>query len=639
MPAVPSAPLATSPDRAPSAGAPRRSRRAVVCVVATVALITGPAGFSSTVSAEAPTTTVTGLSLGERGPAVEQVQRALVAAGVPLEGGVDGYFGQMTATALRQFQSTQGLDVTGVVDEATAERLGLLAAPTQVPQAAAPAAAWATDFVGLTVGTVGPRVRAMQEALIAAGIPNVGGADGVFGAMTERALLEFQARAGLPTSSVVDAETATALRGTAPAAVPAASPTTPTTGQSTLIGLQIGSRGPAVAAVQEALIAAGLRFAGGVDGIFGMATSNALGKFQHRKGLEPTGVVDAATAAALGAPDALPAASAASPGASGATRPLAGLAPGNVGNNVRALQQRLIDLGVTVAGGADGIFGPATANALKQFQSSRGLSATGRVDQATADALNAGAAPSPSPAASPSGGTSPSTAAPGGFASFGERGDRVRALQQALLDAGIEVPGGADGIFGAQTAGAVMTFQRREGLTVTGVVDAATAAALGLTADAPPPPPSTDGIVLEHFPVQGTCHFADTWHAPRGGGRLHEGVDVIAPEGRYIYAVTAGTITHVYQDRPGSLTGNGVRLTLADGTYFFYAHLQSVADGIQVGSKVAAGQIIGTNGTTGNAGIPHLHFEVHPRGGAAVNPYPLVKAIDGCAVTDPPPQP
>ena len=69
---------------------------------------------------------------------------------------------------------------------------------------------------------------------------------------------------------------------------------------------------------------------------------------------------------------------------------------------------------------------------------------------------------------------------------------------------------------------------------------------------------------------------------------------------------------------------------MADGTYFFYAHMKGLADGIELGVPVKAGQVIGAVGSTGSSGTPHLHFEVHPQGGAAVNPYPLVKAIDGC---------
>ena len=144
---------------------------------------------------------------------------------------------------------------------------------------------------------------------------------------------------------------------------------------------------------------------------------------------------------------------------------------------------------------------------------------------------------------------------------------------------------------------------------------------------------------LEVFPVQGRCSFGDSYGYTRSGGRIHLGVDIIAPAGKLIYAVTAGTITKIYADYPGSLSGNGVRISTGDGTYFFYAHMTGIATGIAVGTKVKAGQIVGTVGSTGSSGTNHLHFEVHPQGGSAVNPYPLVKAIDACSVTEPLPQP
>ncbi|MFM2078928.1 MAG: hypothetical protein RJA49_2818, partial [Actinomycetota bacterium] len=146
-------------------------------------------------------------------------------------------------------------------------------------------------------------------------------------------------------------------------------------------------------------------------------------------------------------------------------------------------------------------------------------------------------------------------------------------------------------------------------------------------------------VVIRQFPVQGVCWYMDTWGAPRSGGRRHEGVDILANQGKNVYAVDAGTLTKQYVDRPGALAGNGWRLTRADGTYFFYGHFSGFAAGLKVGSKVAAGQIIGYVGETGNAGAPHLHFEVHPGGGAAVNPTPVVRALDGCATTKVPLQP
>jgi murein DD-endopeptidase MepM/ murein hydrolase activator NlpD len=78
------------------------------------------------------------------------------------------------------------------------------------------------------------------------------------------------------------------------------------------------------------------------------------------------------------------------------------------------------------------------------------------------------------------------------------------------------------------------------------------------------------------------------------------------------------------------LSGNGLKIRTADGTYFFYAHLAALAPGIELGVPVRAGQVIGTMGSTGNAAITHLHFEVHPRGGAAVNPFPYVRAVGAC---------
>ena len=114
--------------------------------------------------------------------------------------------------------------------------------------------------------------------------------------------------------------------------------------------------------------------------------------------------------------------------------------------------------------------------------------------------------------------------------------------------------------------------------------------------------------------------FGDTWGAPRSGGRRHEGVDMIGPIGVPVLAVVAGVATA----RSAELGGNVLSLVGADGNRYFYGHLDSYG---KLGA-VAAGDVIAYMGQTGNArfSVPHLHFEIHPNGGVAVNPYPTVRA-------------
>ena len=114
--------------------------------------------------------------------------------------------------------------------------------------------------------------------------------------------------------------------------------------------------------------------------------------------------------------------------------------------------------------------------------------------------------------------------------------------------------------------------------------------------------------------------FADTWGAPRAGGRRHQGVDMIGQPGVPILAVVDG----VAEPRTNPLGGTTIWFSGVDGHKYYYAHLDGYA---QLGS-VKAGTPIGFLGESGNAqfSIPHLHFEVHPFGGPAVNPYPTVAA-------------
>lgn len=136
------------------------------------------------------------------------------------------------------------------------------------------------------------------------------------------------------------------------------------------------------------------------------------------------------------------------------------------------------------------------------------------------------------------------------------------------------------------------------------------------------------GVLLDAAPVRGACKFANSWQATRDGGRLHVGVDLISPSGTPVIAVASGTLTR--QSTDGVRSGNAWWLTTSSGTYFFYAHLSSFAKGLSVGSNVKAGDVIGYVGSTGNAVSPHLHFEIHPGGGGAINPYSSIWMVGGC---------
>lgn len=129
------------------------------------------------------------------------------------------------------------------------------------------------------------------------------------------------------------------------------------------------------------------------------------------------------------------------------------------------------------------------------------------------------------------------------------------------------------------------------------------------------------------FPVADPHTFSSTFGAPRSGGRTHQGADIFAPMGTPLVASERGIIDNM---GTGSLGGIKLWLVGESGTEYYYAHLIAYADGITDGRLVEAGDVIGYVGNTGNAisTPPHLHYEIHPGGGDAIDPYPLLHAVD-----------
>ena len=137
------------------------------------------------------------------------------------------------------------------------------------------------------------------------------------------------------------------------------------------------------------------------------------------------------------------------------------------------------------------------------------------------------------------------------------------------------------------------------------------------------------------IPVLGISapELTDNFSDERGGGdRLHEAIDIMAPEGTSVIAAAPGTIERLFRSDAG---GNTIYVRSNDReTIHYYAHLAEYAPGLREGQRIRRGQRLGTVGSTGNADpeAPHLHFAVlrtSPQAewwepATALNPYPLL---------------
>jgi murein DD-endopeptidase MepM/ murein hydrolase activator NlpD len=128
--------------------------------------------------------------------------------------------------------------------------------------------------------------------------------------------------------------------------------------------------------------------------------------------------------------------------------------------------------------------------------------------------------------------------------------------------------------------------------------------------------------------------FQNDWGYPRSGGRSHQGTDMFADRHTPIVAVADGTVRAVdHTDNyrsgtsSGDLGGRSISVWTASGEYWYFSHLEAVADGMSPGVRVAAGDVIGFVGNSGNARTTPTHVHVGRYvDGQAVNPYPALAA-------------
>ena len=146
------------------------------------------------------------------------------------------------------------------------------------------------------------------------------------------------------------------------------------------------------------------------------------------------------------------------------------------------------------------------------------------------------------------------------------------------------------------------------------------------------PAPSVAPMALA-MPVRGVAatQLADTFTQARGVDRVHDAIDIMAPEGTPVLAAADGKVVKLFDSKAGGITL--YQFDPSERLVYYYAHLQGYAQGITEGMTIKHGEVIGYVGSTGNASPdrPHLHFAVGvltPEKRwwdyTAINPYPLL---------------
>ncbi|TAH23135.1 MAG: hypothetical protein EAZ10_13530 [Oscillatoriales cyanobacterium] len=370
-----------------------------------------------------------------------------------------GQLGPVTKQALTNFQRDYQLSLTGKPDRSTVIALNSLDEDDR---------SFKTTYTNysyneLRYGDSGADVTALQRRLKELGYFNTH-PTGSFREITLNAVRYFQRINRLRVTGVADRQTLALLFASTRPTPPVTPPDISENGGCK--GLRFGDRGATVDLIQRQLKALGY-FEGGIDGKFRERTLYAVTRFQQDFNLVSDGCADTATLKAIDA-QMREAEITLYPGENDDQSNNAGdfLDLGDTGREVELLQRRLQQLGY-YRSQIHGWFDRPTQEALIGFQRDSGLSGTGTVDRSTRSALrqaNKQAAKPQQPVAT--------------GLRRGDTGPGVRQLQSALRSLG-KNPGPVNGVFGAETEWAVLSFQRERNLSpATGIATPATLAAI-----------------------------------------------------------------------------------------------------------------------------------------------------------------
>lgn len=369
-----------------------------------------------------------------------------------------------TPTPVPQSTPSPTPDTWQSSDQSTWEDWSSGSLPTTTPKTAATAApgaqSWQTStqdynagYPVLRVGSTGSDVSDLQARLTELGY-YTGTIDGKYSTGTQSAVTEFQSRNGLTADGIAGRATQDKLYSASAQPKTVSASTT----ESGYTLLKEGASGLEVRKLQGRLAELGY-YAGGVDGIYGSTTTSAVKAFQRANGLSGDGQAGTQTQTKLYSANAKYATSPVTTANPDQTRTLS---VGMTGNDVYALQERLIELNY-LSGVADGVFGTETQNALIAFQNRNGLTADGTAGASTLKKLSGSCKAATTTAAPSSNGT----------LHEGDSGEDVYNLQARLFELGY-YNGRIDGRYSSETTAAVKAFQKANGLSADGIAGSGT---------------------------------------------------------------------------------------------------------------------------------------------------------------------